>query len=344
MSIKPGRDVEPGTSTVLPRFRRIDLRRDERDLAAGDRDVAHRVDVVPCVDDVAAAQQQVVSSASACARPRLRAERRQGDGRGDGKERDRVSRQPLLRADRRLAVHVALRYSPMSSVPDMLVAGELAGEDVRQRVAAALRRWSCAAARRRRRSLPSRSRGDEVALMRAVDLALRAGAGAAHDAPTPAAYWICTSHAPERSAARCGGRLGVAAAGGFDSTACSRSATICLFAGRHHVGRDGDAGHAGSPPPAARRARCAVRRRGAPARRPRRRHRTSRDPSARAATASCSRAPRLHDLGRHAVDRLHLRGDVIEPAVQRFHSASWSRFTHISTAISMPMASSLPTL
>ena len=29
--------------------------------------------------------------------------------------------------------------------------------------------------------------------------------------------------------------------------------------------------------------------------------------------------------------------------VHRFHSASWSRFIHISTAISIPMASSFPT-
>ena len=39
-----------------------------------------------------------------------------------------------------------------------------------------------------------------------------------------------------------------------------------------------------------------------------------------------------------------LRAMCSSHPVQRFHSASWSRLTHASTAASMPIASSLPTL
>ncbi len=57
---EPWRHVEPGDVNRLQRIRGIQLLGDRRNLAAGDRDIAHGADRVARIDDVATAQQQVV--------------------------------------------------------------------------------------------------------------------------------------------------------------------------------------------------------------------------------------------------------------------------------------------
>ena len=105
-----GRDVQPRDVNRLAGLGRVDFRRDERDLAGGDRHVADGVDAVPRVDDVAAAQEEVVL------RRRLRpaggggGQQQHGGGRSRRSSRATLimSRQPRRRPARRFAVHVAL--------------------------------------------------------------------------------------------------------------------------------------------------------------------------------------------------------------------------------------------
>jgi hypothetical protein len=51
----------------------------------------------------------------------------------------------------------------------------------------------------------------------------------------------------------------------------------------------------------------------------------------------------LLDHGPHTVEGLDPRCDASSQDVHWAHSPAWSRFAHISTAVSMPMASSFPT-
>ena len=58
--MRPGVDVQARDVDRLQRVGGIQIRGDGGDLAAGDRHVAHGADLVARIDDVAAAQQQIV--------------------------------------------------------------------------------------------------------------------------------------------------------------------------------------------------------------------------------------------------------------------------------------------
>ncbi len=110
-----GHDVEAGYRDRLQCLAGIDLLGNRRDLAAGDGDVPHGADAVARIDDVPAGQQEIVLG-------RLRGERRHGkrrerQQRGNDDAGDRHQLRDLVR---RAAFQVAERYSPMSSVPDMV--------------------------------------------------------------------------------------------------------------------------------------------------------------------------------------------------------------------------------
>jgi hypothetical protein len=111
-----GGDVEAGDVDDLEGLGRVDAGGDGGHLAARDGDVAHGVDPVPGIDDVPAAQQDVVlrlRGRSLRARRNRGRQRQHEDG---GQVHTNHSHQPL-RAARRRADQRPLRYSPMSRVP-----------------------------------------------------------------------------------------------------------------------------------------------------------------------------------------------------------------------------------
>ena len=120
-------DVETGDVHDLEGLGGIDLRGDGRDLPAGDRHVAHGARPALRVDDVPAAEQQVVL--------------RLGHGAsGDEEQRAaatsiRVFMAQALPEAWRFAEKRASRYSPRLTSPGHLVAGDLPAERVVERVA-----------------------------------------------------------------------------------------------------------------------------------------------------------------------------------------------------------------
>ena len=114
------RHVQPGHVDRLQRVGRIELRVDGGDLSVGDRDVSDGADLVPRVDDMPAAKQQIVLRAAGWSLRRLAGGRCQEKRCGHRKcdDADRACHHPLRPAAvRRVAVQVAPRYSPMSSAP-----------------------------------------------------------------------------------------------------------------------------------------------------------------------------------------------------------------------------------
>ena len=115
MSTSPGVTTSPLMLTVLVASGWIDRFSDRHDLAAGDRDVPNRADVVARIDEMPALEKQVVL-------------RRTRVGTGQS-ETPNASTHPTtldfglfdsrLVESPRLAVHFALRYSPMSRSPDI---------------------------------------------------------------------------------------------------------------------------------------------------------------------------------------------------------------------------------
>ena len=191
---------------------------------------------------------------------------------------------------------------------------------------------------------------DEVALVRALDLRCPAGAGEARastppprmDLHVPAAGQVAGRRRRRlRRRARRLAQHGVQPIG-----------DDLLVARRHHVGRDRDAGPAiADRSPASRRPRRSCVMRGSPSN-------SVRDDRLAGRRRACARSQRIAQRRRLVRQAVGLRRSRwsrrrrsspcaamwSSQPVQRFHSASWSRFTHISTAISIPIASSLPTL
>ena len=127
---------------------------------------------------------------------------------------------------RRVAVHVAPRYSPMSSVPVISSPVDLAGERQVERVAVLLAVGAAdphAVAVDRAGDLA----GHEVALMRARRDRCPSASGAACESTSRRRTGSArpTGRSGPRPAPRA--RVAVGCAGGFDSTATSRSAMIC---------------------------------------------------------------------------------------------------------------------
>ncbi len=99
-----GRHIHAAHIDGLDRVRRLEIGRDLGDMAILDGDIHHRIDMVLGVDDMPAAQQQVVGG------QRLRhGAHRQQHQCGAGRE------QPHART----AVHLAGPYSPIFTAPDM---------------------------------------------------------------------------------------------------------------------------------------------------------------------------------------------------------------------------------
>jgi hypothetical protein len=107
---QPRRHVQAGNVHGLQRRRRVDLRRDCCDLSVADGHVADRAHLVPGVDDVAAAQEEIVLLRSGrCARDEQADNDRQGEA-----LRLRHGRRP-----RKVSAITPLRGPPVNSpVPD----------------------------------------------------------------------------------------------------------------------------------------------------------------------------------------------------------------------------------
>ena len=180
--------------------------------------------------------------------------------------------------------------------------------------------------------------GDEVALVRAVEVVARAGAGAAGGVETLAAYSIRTSQVPVRSTAG-GGRRLLLDARRLRQHGEEPLGHDLLVARGHHVGADREARLAPArPSPRAGKSemRGSLSKSSFATASPVD-ARASPGPSGSAATGMRFESPSggVTEVVTPAIGRDALR-DVVEPRRPDLRiSASWSRFIHISTAISI---------